>query len=130
MTPHDPQLPGWLAALIAALGGGLWLRRRLSRDSVAIASDEAETRLIRTLERRIELAEQAVNMAQAEARRERERRTADAAVIAGLQAENAHFLREIERLTRDVRRLAKCLTEEQRRVWESGFSPLDDGRKP
>lgn len=120
MTPDVPE--SWFNSLLAAggalIGGGLYLRRRMSRDSVEGAKDAAETHLVSRLQ-----AER--DEAVAEARREREQRIDDARTIARLAAVNEHLASEKERMGRELRRVARGLTPEVRQVLETNFGNLE-----
>lgn len=103
---------GLAAAVIGA--GAIFhrVRRVNSRERVDAAKDEAETRIISRLESERDYA-------RTEAQREREQRIADIARLARLETEN-RFLKSF------IRRVLRVLSPEQRVIYETDFSALDE----
>lgn len=114
-APFDPSVWGATAAAIAsgiagAVGGGMVVRRQLSRDATEIAHDKAEVSRIARLEAECEAAK-------AEAAEVRKRRTEDAEKIARLEAVN-------DFLEREMRMAMRGMTQEQRVVFDTDFAAL------
>lgn len=115
MTPIEPTgVAGALVALTTAVGGALYLRRRISRDGVEIAKDRADRTEVESLA--------------AEVQRLRRKTTEDAGAIAGLKAENLYFSRELMRTIHLAEKYARGLKPEVRAVIETDFAGLDNAK--
>jgi hypothetical protein len=102
-----------LAALLVGVGAfALRARSSDSAERLAVAKDEAETRIISRLEEERDFARE-------EARRERDQRVAEHQRLAKLEAENA-FLKSY------ARRIMRALPERERAIYETDFQPLDE----
>ena len=122
MAPELKTIAEELGLLAAVIGGGvggvMMMRRRLARDNADIACDRAEQSLVSRLQGERDAMHD-------EVARGREQHIADTTRIAGLLADKAHLLCEIELQNTTLRRLHHGLSHEQRQLLlETNYGPL------
>jgi len=115
--------PGGLVGAVAGAAGalvtgGLWFRKRLSRDT-------AEVDMLARQSREISRLHADLATAAAEVKRMQEQRTEDASAIARLSAEVGNLRQDNQQLIHQIRKFARALPEEARQFIETDFAPLE-----